>query len=219
MTDRERFLATVRDRLRGGVPDNPLRPLPETGGGVPLIDYSVDLSDPVAQFVAAATGVDATVQPLDGDAAVAGLLEHVCDQDAVGRAVVSRDPECAGVAEVLAGLGVEILPNGDPQVAAQADLGVTGAAYGIALTGSLVVDSRRAGTRAASLLPATHLALVRRETILPTAGDLFRHLDERFDGTLPSNLVLITGPSRSADIELQLTLGVHGPRRLVIGLR
>jgi L-lactate dehydrogenase complex protein LldG len=85
-------------------------------------------------------------------------------------------------------------------------------------TASTSLWGRRAGSRTASLLPPVHLALVRRDAIVATPGDLLRHLPERLPDGLPSNLVLITGPSRSADIELQLTVGVHGPRELVIGL-
>ena len=107
---------------------------------------------------------------------------------------------------------------GDIAATAGADLGITGAVCGIALTGSLIVGSGRAGARTASLLPGVHLALLPRDAILPTPGHLFRDLPATLPDGLPSNLVLITGPSRSADIEMQLTIGVHGPRHLVIGL-
>lgn len=213
--DRDAFLGRVRERLHDGIPDNILRPVTDLGGVVPPIDYAVELSDPEQAFTAAAGALDAIVRSdLDRDA----LIREVCAGNAVHRAVVSRDPECDGVANLLTGLGVDVVELGDVAATATADLGITGAAYGIALTGSLVVDSTRAGARTASLLPPIHLALLRRDGLLPTPGDLFRHLDERIPDGLPSNLVLITGPSRSADIELQLTVGVHGPRKLIIGL-
>ena len=215
MSGRDAFIARVRERLAGGIPDNPLRPVADLGGVVPPVAYAADLGDPVASFTAAATALGAEV--------VAGtpahdLVRRVCAERGVQRAVVSDDPECAGVAEVLRDSGVTVVALGDTAATATADLGVTGTAYGIALTGSLVVDSRRAGGRAASLLPPVHLALLPAAAILPTPGDLFRHLGERVPDGLGSNLVLITGPSRSADIELQLTVGVHGPRELLIGL-
>jgi L-lactate dehydrogenase complex protein LldG len=111
-----------------------------------------------------------------------------------------------------------VRPSDGPQVSAAVDLGVTGAAYGIALTGSVVVAADRAGCRTASLLPPVHVAIVRVGRLLATPEELFRHLPRRFPDGMPSNLVLITGPSRSADIELQLTLGVHGPRALWVVL-
>lgn len=213
--DRETFLGRVRDRLSGGIPDNPLRPVLDLAGEVPPIAYTVDLSDLEAAFTAAAGALGAVVRSaVPRDAAI----RQVCTDHDVRRAVVSDDPECAQVPALLAGLGVEVVGLGDIAATAEADLGITGAAYGIGLTGSLVVDSTRAGARTASLLPPIHLALLRRDRLLPTPGDLFRHLDERLPDGLPSNLVFITGPSRSADIELQLTVGVHGPKALVIAL-
>ena len=213
--DRQAFLDRVRERLADGIPDNPLRPLANLDAGIPPIDYAADLKDPVASFTAAAQALGALVETeMHRDQ----LVAEVCAWHNVRSAVVSDDPECEGVEELLARIGVEQLPLGDTQATATADLGITGAAYGICLTGSLVVDSRRAGARTASLLPPVHLAFVQRSAILPTPGDVLRHLDERLPEGLPSNLVFITGPSRSADIELQLTVGVHGPHTLVIGV-
>ena len=85
----------------------------------------------------------------------------------------------------------------------------------VALTGSIVVDAGRAGGRTVSLLPPLHVAFVRADAIVATPGDLWRALE---DGPMPSNLVQITGPSRSADIELVITLGVHGPQALWVGV-
>ena len=211
--DRQAFVGRVRERLRGGIPDNPLRPVVDLRGEVPPIDYAVDLHDLPAAFTAAAGALGAVVR---ADVDRNALIREVVAAHDVRRAVVSDDPECEGVALLLANLGVEVVALGDMAATAEVDLGITGAAYGIGLTGSLVVDSTRAGARTASLLPPIHLALLRRAALLPTPGDLFRHLDERLPEGLPSNLVFITGPSRSADIELQLTVGVHGPKELII---
>lgn len=217
MTDRDRFLARVADRLGEGIPANPLRPMP------PLRDddevaYAVDLSDPAAEFARAASQVGVELVE-DGAADLNAMLRSVVSQLAVRRAVVSRDPECDGIVPALESLGVAVLPPGDAEAAARADLGITGALAGIALTGSLVIDTRRSGTRLASLLPDVHLALLRRASIVATPGQIFRHLDRWLPAGLPSSLILITGPSRSADIELELTIGVHGPRRLLVALR
>jgi L-lactate utilization protein LutC len=213
--DRAAFIGRVRERLSAGIPDNPLRPVVDLGAELPAVDYAADLSDPVASFAAAAGALGAVVDPRANRDL---LIADVCARHDVRRAVVSDDPECAGVRDVLDGLGVEQVELGDTAATATADLGITGAVYGIGLTGSLVVDSRRAGARTASLLPPVHLAFVERAGILPTPGDVLRHLPERLPDGLPSNLVFITGPSRSADIELQLTVGVHGPHTLVIGV-
>lgn len=212
--DRAAFLAHVTERVHGGLPDNPVRPL-TAEAAPPRIAYAVDLDDRVDAFTRALESLTGTVEDATDRA---GLISRVVAERDVKRAVVSNDPECDGVEDLLRDLGVEVVALGDVASSAEADLGVTGAAYGIALTGSLVIDSSRAGARTASLLPPIHLALLRRDAILPDPGALLRDLAARLPGGLPSNLVLVTGPSKSADIELILTIGVHGPRELVVGL-
>ncbi len=96
---------------------------------------------------------------------------------------------------------------------AQVDVGITWADYAIANTGSLAILSNPIQSRAVSLLPAIHIAIFQRKNILPHMGDIFAKLDY---ANLPSSLTFITGPSRTSDIEMDLTLGVHGPRQVFI---
>jgi L-lactate utilization protein LutC len=132
--------------------------------------------------------------------------------------VVSCDPEATSTASHLEGLGVAVVPWDGPASAAAADLGVTGAVCGIAATGSVVVASDRAGGRSASLLPPVHAVLVRVGSLVATPADLWRDLGRLFPAGLPSQVVVITGPSRTADIELVLVCGVHGPGHVWVGL-
>lgn len=92
-----------------------------------------------------------------------------------------------------------------------AQIGVTSTTWAIAETGSLAVASGRGTERMASLLPPVHVAIVEESQVLPDLFDLFARLQEEGLERLPSNLVLITGPSKTGDIELRLTTGVHGP--------
>ncbi len=62
-----------------------------------------------------------------------------------------------------------------------------------------------------SLVTPIHIAVVARHQILPDLFDLFRALMQRGLDQLPSNVALISGPSKTGDIELELTTGVHGP--------
>lgn len=82
------------------------------------------------------------------------------------------------------------------------------ALYGLADPGSVVLAAEVDEPRARSLLPEIHVALVAADRILPDLEALL----EALDGRLPSSLAIVTGPSRSADIEMILTAGVHGPR-------
>lgn len=99
---------------------------------------------------------------------------------------------------------------------AHAGAGITGALAGLSDTGSLALVSSAAHPRLASLLPSTHIALLPTSKLFPNMATLF--------ATYPnvtrdaSNLVLVTGPSRTADIELTLQRGVHGPKFLHVVL-
>lgn len=96
---------------------------------------------------------------------------------------------------------------------ARADAGLSGVEAALAETASLVVHSGVGKSRLVTLLPPVHIALVPVSCLEP---DIFTWTASRNkDMPMPSNLNLISGPSKSADIEFTLTLGVHGPKRLV----
>lgn len=211
--DRDAFLAGAR---RADPPHSfrPVVSLPR----VPVATPARPVTDLIERFTESVVSVGAQLVRLDDQTSLATALADICTSEGVHSAVVSRDPECEGVGGLLTSHGVDVRAPDSPAISAAVDLGVTGAAYGIALTGSLVVAADRAGCRTASLLPPVHVAIVRVGRLLATPDELLRHLPRRFPNGMPSNLVLITGPSRSADIELQLTLGVHGPRSLWVVL-
>jgi L-lactate utilization protein LutC len=93
-----------------------------------------------------------------------------------------------------------------------ADIGISAVEYLVAETGSVVVASRTGDPRSLSLLPPVHIAVAERRQLLPDLFDLFAAYSA--NGTLPSLpscLSVITGPSKTGDIELRLVTGVHGP--------
>ncbi|MDP6302276.1 MAG: lactate utilization protein [SAR202 cluster bacterium] len=97
-------------------------------------------------------------------------------------------------------------------LAAGSDIGVTGVDYAIAETGTCVLLPRAGVSRLVSLLPPVHIAIVQRGEVLPSLDELFAmQRRDHLDGELGSYLTLISGPSRSADIEYTLVTGVHGP--------
>lgn len=112
--------------------------------------------------------------------------------------------------------GLTRLPAGPCPGLGQADLGVVLAHAALLESGSIAVVAAPGRHRAASLLPPCSVVLAPRSCLLPDVshlpGLLARHADP--DGRLPSCLNLITGPSSTADIELVLVRGVHGPARL-----
>jgi L-lactate dehydrogenase complex protein LldG len=99
-------------------------------------------------------------------------------------------------------------PAEQRQVLLACDVGITSCDSAIAETGTLMVLSRPGQERAASLMPPMHIAIVERGQIVPDLIDAFAMIGAE---QLPSNVTFITGPSKTGDIELQLTTGVHGP--------
>lgn len=124
-----------------------------------------------------------------------------------------------------AGLAVEAMPEGavtDPEAGgalrrriAAADLGVSGADLAVAETGTLVLVSGAGRPRSTALLPPCHVAVFDRTALVESLGQVGLALEAWHDGEPDRGrgaaIHFITGPSRTADIELTLTRGVHGP--------
>ncbi len=112
--------------------------------------------------------------------------------------------------QLTSGSGISFVVT--QEMAAQARFGINLMAWALADTGTLADNSTDIDQRLVSSLPTIHIALVPTAGILPDMPSLFTRLHPRDC----SYLAMITGPSRTADIERVLTIGVHGPERLVI---
>ena len=155
------------------------------------------------------SGVSQKLSSFDIDSALKTL---VADQN-IRKATVSETPHLRqlGIAEILNSLGVELIsPNASKHEMALCDLGITEADYLLPETGTLVLRSSAEKPRAVSLLPRVHLAIVRPEMLRADMHQVFAEAKDNY------YLVFITGPSRTADIELTVTLGVHGPKSLYV---
>lgn len=96
-------------------------------------------------------------------------------------------------------------------VAARADFGVVMADYAVAYTGSITVKSAPHKGRSVSLLPTVLMAIIPIERMVTRLGEILVQFDQAGREQLPAGIHFISGPSRSADIENDLTIGVHGP--------
>jgi L-lactate dehydrogenase complex protein LldG len=94
------------------------------------------------------------------------------------------------------------------------DVGISSAQAGIAETGTLVLDSAFERHRLLSLVPPVHIAIVSASRIRETLGETLALLQST--GEISPAVTFITGPSRTADIELTLAIGVHGPQELYV---
>jgi len=153
------------------------------------------------------------------------LAEWV-QQKQVRRAVLWRDArlEALNLPELLAEAGVEWhFWQADEstghrrwiELAKEAQLGITWADAALAETGTVVMFSGPGKGRSVSLVPEAHLVFVHRRQIQGRLSDLMPRLRQcHRQGQLPSSINFVSGPSSSADIEMQIVKGVHGPREL-----
>jgi L-lactate dehydrogenase complex protein LldG len=145
-----------------------------------------------------------------GPAALAATVAGALAKRGVRRLVTPADLP----AEWLADADVEVVTDDGSLTAPELDLldgVVTGAAVGIAETGTIVLDAGPAqGRRALSLVPDYHLCVVRADQVVGTVPEGVARLDP------VRPLTWISGPSATSDIELQRVEGVHGPRTLVV---
>jgi L-lactate utilization protein LutC len=217
--DRAAFLAGARRRLAGDIFTNPVHvppPTPAPGTAVPLPGYAnLDADDLVGTFAAAVAHAEGTCHVVAGEVPD-DLLDRLVDELEGRSVVVTAEPLARAVGDRLAARGVTVA-DATPELAAAAGLGITSAVAAIAATGSLVLDSRAARSRTASLLPPVHLCVVAVNTLFSAPADVLRGLGSGADA-LPPSLVLVTGPSRTGDIEQLLTLGAHGPTALHVVL-
>lgn len=95
------------------------------------------------------------------------------------------------------------------------EVGITGVDFAVAETGTVVMEPRAGSSRLVSLTPEVHIAVMTPESIIPSLDELFALTRDRYlSGEHRGMINLITGPSRTADIEANLIIGVHGPREV-----
>lgn len=213
--ERKEFLGRVKSALRGAT-------LPDVAG--PDAAPSVVFADPVGRFLVEATAASADVVRVADAAAALQAVDDVFAE--------------ADTAEFLAWDGLEaVVPGWDDWVAASgrvrvdttissdadqrgtdnarvggASIGITAADWGIAASGSVALSHGRGRPRTASLLVAHHVVLLPVSRILSSLSEAL----ERVSWEGNSNVAVITGPSKTGDIESILTIGVHGPGHMHI---
>jgi L-lactate dehydrogenase complex protein LldG len=158
--------------------------------------------------------------------ALAGKVYHVATQAEArslvataieGKTAVASNSPYLAESGITSIVGVESGITSREQLrerCAVADVGITSADYALADTGSLVMLSTEREARLVSLLPPAHIAVVPVDRLLTGLDELFSVLPHPAEAS--SSMVLITGPSRTADIEQILVRGVHGPGQITV---
>lgn len=205
--------SAILSRLRAA----PRLPPPERPAWTP---FRAD-GDRVARFRQAAEAWRAEVHETT-DKDWPGVLRSLLAAKGVGSLLVGSVPDVAVRLDeaFAAGGGPTLIPYDRPAEAMkeillhQVTAGLTTTRGAIAETGSLVLWPTPAEPRLLSLLPPIHIALLRAESIRDSLAETLAAED--WAAGLPTNALLISGPSKTADIEQTLAFGVHGPKELVI---
>jgi L-lactate dehydrogenase complex protein LldG len=198
----------------------PLEPFVETG-----VEKSRE--ELRAHFIQEVTKVGALVYQADNKEAVAACIAQICGKAKISEVALSGSPALPemNLSAQLAAQNLSIIEATDFSAAEKQKLidrlascgaGITTIDYAIAETGTIVLSSDEEQSLLVSLLPVIHIALLQPQQILATLADTVKVLaNERMQRNAPCrSTTFITGPSRTSDVELTLSIGVHGPKEL-----
>jgi L-lactate dehydrogenase complex protein LldG len=182
--------------------------------GEPILE---DLSlSPIERFRGRLESVGGYCNIVNGeDGAAHGLstiLTHLQSNNGANRIALSDALMVSRLSRSLAADEITVCPS--PADLFNYDVGITMAQAAIAETGTLVLEAETERHRLVSLLPPVHIAIVYARNIVLTIGDALSQLRGNESEPMSRAITFITGPSRTADIELTLTVGVHGPKEL-----
>ena len=184
-TTREEFLGRLRAGSSGDTAQAPATPRPL---------FASDRSGP-SGFMESWTALGGTAERVPGEELAAAVAGYAAHRDGPLLAAAGLD------------VGADLLwPECGAQAAAGAAVGVVRAVAAAAQTGTVFLRADDNKGRAAGLLPPACIFVVDADSVVDTLGDFLRNVVDP-----PSQLVAVTGPSRSADIESTLVIGVHGP--------
>jgi L-lactate dehydrogenase complex protein LldG len=201
---RDEILARIRDGLRDAEP-----PPAQGPSSTAAPEDFESHAERVSAFCRRLTAADGHVRMVADEEQAAAALREIVEKAGAAKIALSDAPLVQRLAGALD--SVDLVEASDRAGLLEADLGVSGAQHAIAETGTLVLETRREQNRLVSLLPPLHVAVLHADNLLATLGDALAAVSKE---GLSRGVTFITGPSRTADIELVLVVGVHGPREL-----
>ncbi|NQX71904.1 lactate utilization protein [Paenibacillus alba] len=224
LQDQEAFFANISTRLGRSKPmqNAPARSVK----GAPDFWEQVDLplEQRIQLFMANWQKAGGHTQRLQGMAEAQAFIADFIGKTQAKHLIMQDQPELAelrsGLAANTADMDITVWNAGGVDAAAKdelvakaagADIGIVAVEHAVAYTGSLVVTSDAARGRSVSLLPTTFIAIIPVDRLRTKLGEVLRPFDAYELKDRPAGIHFISGPSRSADIENDLTIGVHGP--------
>jgi len=196
---RETILGSIRSHLAASVPFDGFEQHSEQSQSLVSRSSNSDLIDLFKQ----------SVESVDGHCVIATDVT-----DALKQIITDLAPRRIAISDQvhLEGIEVAVAPNAHDIFSF--DVGISTAQAAIAETGTLVLDSAAERHRLVSLVPPVHIAIISASKIHETLGEVLALLQSA--GEISPTVTFITGPSRTADIELTLAIGVHGPQQLYV---
>ena len=227
MSSREAFLGRVRQALQAGKQSPHAGAASvQNGEAMSLVQEGEDLA---ARLQRELEGVGGRVARVRHAAEAAQYVTRLAEEKGA-ELVVRWQSDLLDTLEIdaaLQGVGTQVHAAAAPSEAeaagrrqelrdllARADLGLSGVDAVIAETGTLMLKAQPGQMRGVSLLPPVHVAVARTDQVVATFADALRAVrqsGENMQKNLTSCISFVTGPSRTGDIELKLTVGVHGP--------
>lgn len=232
MNPRERILARIREALTVPAPrpgahghdaDHGARPTTPSPAGRPVHLARAWLppggstpDEQLARFAAASAELKTEFRCVASEAEAHAQLRQIATDEGWKR-VASHHAPLTDAATSALGCPALFTDGGyTPDDLEACDAGITTCDCLVAQSGSLVVNSRTSGGRALSVLPPHHVVLARRDQLVGDLTAAFQRVEELHGRNWPSMISLVTGPSRTGDIERILVLGAHGPKKLTV---
>jgi L-lactate dehydrogenase complex protein LldG len=208
MSSREQILTRLRSREK---PFPQVRPPATYQPMTPLVEDEAGLLD---RFISEAEALNAVTHQPAGEAQAVQIILDILGADQTVLAWNWQSIPLSTLPAALEAAQISLAPPQDPGVR----VGISGASAALATTGSLVLCSGKGQYRATSLLPPVHIAVITRHQIV---ANLEGWIQQQRAAGLPafqqvSKVVIVSGPSRTADIAMELILGMHGPGELHI---
>lgn len=222
MDQYETVIGRIRQGLNPGATQEPAGPV--AAQTTPAAPRGLDPDELRSQFVAALKAVGGNAIEASTEANAVEKIGDVLRSAGVRSAAIGEGitTDAAPAVARLSHAGYQLTsipqhngPHGAlKQTLSAIDAGIVEADYGIASTGTLVMIADAARPRSLSLLPPVNIVLLRAARILPDLAAVLRTVGPQTVVAHP--MVMITGPSRTADIEKRIVIGVHGPRELYV---
>jgi L-lactate dehydrogenase complex protein LldG len=212
---RQAILSSIRRHLAASAPfDEQTPPLPQSETETLAVgSTSFDQPALIERFQRELEAVAGHCVVVRNDREAAETIRRIIEETKARTIALS---DSARVQQITGGLETsgQFLHGADSSALFDCDMGITGAQWAIAETGTLVLESERERHRLASLVPPVHVAILEANRIRQSMAEVLQGINEQTAEGLSRTVTFITGPSRTSDIELTLAIGVHGPGQL-----